>query len=418
VSTLVVNGNPLLRYDAYYILCDLIELPNLAQRGQKYLAHWWDKRVFGVHDADEPNESPSERRWLLWYTPLAWCYRVFVTISIMLFIAGEFFVFGVALALWSAVTLVVVPLYKAYKHVVRSPGLTRRRAQAVRISMALVAAVAILTCLVPFPLRTRAEGVVWLPDHSLARAGGDGFFVRWLKTPGQVVEKGEPLFVIEDRQLTAELAIARARVAEFDARHRAALVDNPAKAQQQAIQLEQEAATLARLEERAARLIGQAEASGTLVAPQPQDMPGRHYKKGDLVGYVLEKEGPIARVVIPQDDIDLVRNHFRSAELRVAGRVNVAVKAPLKRETAGGVDELPSAALGVAGGGTIPTSPSDSNGTKTMDRVFLVDLGLPPEVSIAAFGERVFVRFSHGAEPLLVQGIRRLRQLFLSRFGV
>jgi putative peptide zinc metalloprotease protein len=39
VSTLVVNGNPLLRYDAYYILSDLIEIPNLAQRGQKYLTH-------------------------------------------------------------------------------------------------------------------------------------------------------------------------------------------------------------------------------------------------------------------------------------------------------------------------------------------------------------------------------------------
>ncbi|HET6720003.1 MAG TPA: site-2 protease family protein, partial [Rhodocyclaceae bacterium] len=418
VSTLVVNGNPLLRYDAYYILCDLIELPNLAQRGQKYLAYLWDKKVFGVHDADEPQESPSERRWLFWYTPLAWCYRVFVTISIMLFIAGEFFVFGVILAIWSAITLVVVPLFKAYKHVTRSPGLTRRRAQAIRISLALLAAVAILTCLVPLPLRTRAEGVVWLPDQSLLRAGGDGFFVQWLKAPGQYVAKGEPLFVIEDRQLAADLAIAEARVAESDSRHRAALVENPAKAKQQASQLEHEQAVLARLEERAARLIGQAETGGTLVVAQAPDMPGRHYKKGELIGYVLEKEGPIARVVIPQDDIDLVRTRFRGAELRVADRVNVSVEVPLKREAAGGVHELPSAALGIAGGGLIPTAPSDNNGTKTIDRVFLVDLGLPPEVSIAAFGERVFVRFSHGAEPLAVQGLRRLRQLFLSRFGV
>lgn len=36
VSTLIVNGNPLLRFDAYYIFTDLIEMPNLAQRGQKY----------------------------------------------------------------------------------------------------------------------------------------------------------------------------------------------------------------------------------------------------------------------------------------------------------------------------------------------------------------------------------------------
>src|SRR5262245_20932918 len=35
VSTLVFNGNPLLRYDAYYILADLIEIPNLAMRSTR-----------------------------------------------------------------------------------------------------------------------------------------------------------------------------------------------------------------------------------------------------------------------------------------------------------------------------------------------------------------------------------------------
>ena len=31
-STLVVNGNPLLRFDGYYILSDLLEIPNLGSR--------------------------------------------------------------------------------------------------------------------------------------------------------------------------------------------------------------------------------------------------------------------------------------------------------------------------------------------------------------------------------------------------
>ncbi len=34
VSTLVFNGNPLLRFDAYYVLTDLVEMPNLYQKGQ------------------------------------------------------------------------------------------------------------------------------------------------------------------------------------------------------------------------------------------------------------------------------------------------------------------------------------------------------------------------------------------------
>ncbi|MDD2762170.1 MAG: PqqD family protein, partial [Methylomonas sp.] len=93
ISTLMVNGNPLLRYDAYYILSDLIEIPNLAQRGRKYLSYWWDSTVFGAKDLETPQDTPGEKRWLLLYTPLAWCYRTFVTVSIMLFVADQFFIF-------------------------------------------------------------------------------------------------------------------------------------------------------------------------------------------------------------------------------------------------------------------------------------------------------------------------------------
>ena len=37
VSTILFNGNPLLRYDGYYILSDLLGILNLAQRGTNYL---------------------------------------------------------------------------------------------------------------------------------------------------------------------------------------------------------------------------------------------------------------------------------------------------------------------------------------------------------------------------------------------
>ena len=88
------------------------------------------------------------------------------------------------------------------------------------------------------------------------------------------------------------------------------------------------------------------------------------------------------------------------------------------REMPGGGDELPTAALGLAGGGVIPTSPDDPNGVKTIGRVFLVDLYLPPDVLPSGFGQRVHVRFDLGYESLFLQGVRRLRQLFLSRFSV
>ena len=44
VSTVLVNGNPLLRFDGYFILADLTEIPNLGARANKYWAHLIDRR--------------------------------------------------------------------------------------------------------------------------------------------------------------------------------------------------------------------------------------------------------------------------------------------------------------------------------------------------------------------------------------
>ena len=418
-STLVVNGNPLLRYDGYFILSDLIEMPNLAQRGQKYLAYLWDRHVFGALEVEVPQESPGERRWLVAYTPLAWCYRVFVTVSIILFIGNEFFIFGAAIALWGGVTLIGAPLVRTYLHIMRSPALRRQRTRAIRISAALTGAMLVLTFVLPMPLRTQSEGVVWLPEQSMLYAGGGGYFQRWLVAPGTRVKRGDPLYVLEDAMLATELAVSQAKVDEAEAKLRAEPFANAVKTALLQRQLEQESAVLQRVEERARKLYGYAETDGVLTAAKSsQDMPGQFFKKGELVGYVLDKRDLIARVVVQQDDIGLIRNRWKGAELRLAENVSVARPAALSRMVPGGAEELPTAALGLAGGGRIPTLPNDQNGVKTIERVFFVDLRLAADTLPAAFGERVHVRFEHGFEPLGIQGLRRLRQLFLSRFGV
>jgi len=61
VSTLIFNGNPLLRYDAYYILADLIEIPNLAARALRYWAYLIERYALGVRDAEAPARSRGER---------------------------------------------------------------------------------------------------------------------------------------------------------------------------------------------------------------------------------------------------------------------------------------------------------------------------------------------------------------------
>src|SRR4051812_10809960 len=101
VSTLLFNGNPLLRYDAYYILADLIEIPNLAARSTRYWGYLIERYILGVREAEAPEASRAEKAWFLIYGFASTLYRIFVTILIALFIAGQFFFIGVLLAIWA-----------------------------------------------------------------------------------------------------------------------------------------------------------------------------------------------------------------------------------------------------------------------------------------------------------------------------
>lgn len=418
VSTLIVNGNPLLRYDGYYILSDLIEIPNLGQRGQRYLVYLTDRYLLGAKELESPDETPSEKRWFVCYTIASWFYRIFVTISIMLFIAGKFFIFGVLLAIWAAFGLFVVPVWKAGKHLLESPTLHRYRPRAVKLTVAFAGVILLLGFIAPLPLRTQTEGVVWLPDQALVRAGVNGSFRHWLVEPGTQVRKGTALLVMDDPQLESELAVARAKVAEAEARYSVEQFTNPVQSDVLRQQLEYEKSALDRVNERYGHLIVYSETDGVLTVPKAQDMTGRYFKKGELLGYLMDREQLIARVAVAQENIDLVRTRFKSVELRFADAIQDTYQVSVQREIPGALHELPTAALSPNGGGHIPVDPNDSQGLKTLDRVFFVDLSLPKDAVPSAFGGRVYVRFDHIGEPLLSQLYRRVRQLFLSRFHV
>jgi putative peptide zinc metalloprotease protein len=90
VSTIVFNGNPLLRFDGYYILSDLLEIPNLALRSNQYLAYLVKRHLFAQQQAESPADGLGESVWLAVYAPVSWIYRLFVMVAIALFIAGKY----------------------------------------------------------------------------------------------------------------------------------------------------------------------------------------------------------------------------------------------------------------------------------------------------------------------------------------
>ena len=135
LSTLVVNGNPLLRFDGYYILSDLLEIPNLGSRSNSLWATLIEQFLFGVKPSRANSILPSERPWMFVYAPLSYVYRTFVFFGIAIFVATEFLSIGIAIALWSFFLTFVVPIAKIVRHLLVSPTLRGKRGRAVAVSV-------------------------------------------------------------------------------------------------------------------------------------------------------------------------------------------------------------------------------------------------------------------------------------------
>lgn len=422
VSTLLFNGNPLLRYDAYYILADLIEMPNLAQRALRYWGYLIERYAFGVSEAETPETRRTDKTWLAVYGVLSTIYRVFVTIAIALFIGSGFFFIGVLLALWAVTSMMLIPLGKGVKHLGSSPRLLPYRRRVWGVTGGVLAGLALLLFVVPMPFRTLAEGVAWLPQQSLVRAGQGGFVVELVARPGGNVRAGELLLTLHNPELEAEVASARARVAELRAIHGAYFSSDRAQAAIAREQLQAAEESLVIRESRLAQQQVRAQADGVFVVARAQDMPGRHYRQGELLGYVLDQPRLLARVVVGQDAADLVRGATRGVELRLAHQPEQVLAGRLEREVPGGDEYLPSRVLSVEGGGRLAIDPRDSQGARTLERTFQFDVALADtpagEIPPVYFGERIHARFEHPPEPLARQWYRDIRRLFLSHFQV
>ena len=175
---------------------------------------------------------------------------------------------------------------------------------------------------------------------------------------------------------------------------------------------------LQQTEEKLAKLLIRSPAQGNFVLIDAQNLPGRFVKKGELLGYIVSEHRPTIRAVVRQTDIGLVRERVTGIEVRFTEQPGQSLKADIQRIVPAADLELPSAALGTAGGGVVPVDPTDPNGLRALESIFQLDLSLPQKMKEPHIGGRVYVRFEHGSMPLAVQWYRSLRQLLLRKFYV
>ncbi|HUT11174.1 MAG TPA: biotin/lipoyl-binding protein [Thermoguttaceae bacterium] len=212
VSTILFNGNPLLRYDGYYIMADLVEIPNLRQKATSILSRKLAHLCLGIEPPDDPFLPQRNQMFFALYSVAAVVYRWFILASILYFLFQVFKPYGLEIigkiiVLMSLYGLIAMPAYKVFKFFYIPGRIEKVKKPRMYTSLAVLGAVVAAVLFVPLPysvmttLEIKARDAEPVIVHIPNGARLEEVYVR----AGDRVSRGDPLARLSSTQV--ELAL-------------------------------------------------------------------------------------------------------------------------------------------------------------------------------------------------------------------
>jgi putative peptide zinc metalloprotease protein len=419
VSSLLFNGNPLLRFDAYYILADLVDIPNLYQKASQQWLYYADRWLLGSRIAFPAALDGWERGWMSAYAPLSYFYRLFITVGILLFVLDQWFVLGLAMFFVAAWTLAVMPLTKLFGHLT-GPRAQKNRARAWLVAGTLLLALGWVLGGVPLPRAIKADGVLEAERSLTVVAGVDGALTRIEARSGDTLAAGQVIARLDNPELRHDLEVTRQQLAELAAQRRRALAVSLADLEPLARREGALRARLAELQDLRESLVIRAAQGGRWVAPNLHEMEGTWISRGVSLGEVVVDSGYRFTAIVTQEDAEqLFRQRPSGVEVRLSGQADHLIQAstvtliPYQRQ------KLASSALGWMGGGDFAVRPDDQSGKAAAEAFFELRAQLPGDALrglVALHGLTGRLRIPLPEQPLAVTLRESLRQLAQKRY--
>ncbi len=422
VSTILFNANPLMRFDGYYILSDLIEMPNLMQRSMNQIKFYFKRYVFGMKN-EKPVTTHAGERWILTvYGIGAICYRIFLFFSISLYVMGKMFAIGLILAIWTAAMWFIMPVGKFVHFLAASPNVSENRGRAILTSLAMIFLGFGLVGMVPMPDYRKASGIVESRAWSGVFFAADGFVVDAHVEPGARVSEGQALITLENRELQTQREAVIAEIARFEGmRRRAMELGQSAATEPLERQVAQLRDQLDWTKQRLAKLVIRAPHDGVFVGSNPYSMIGSFVREGEPLGEVVEPRSLLVVASLNQRESSWAADGTEyDIRIRMVSAVPTEVGGTVEKVIPAGQQRLRHTALGYQGGGGTQVDPTDQSGTLAKSKQFIIEIA--PEVDGLAWaglpGERVKVRFELPAKPMLTQWGDWLAKLIQDRINL
>ncbi len=420
VSTLLFNINPLLRFDGYYILSDLLNIPNLHQQAAQHLKYLIEKFAFGKKNGETPAESLGDATLFTMFKIFSTLYRFVVFSGILLFISEHFLLLALFMGISVFISWAVMPIHKLIKYLASDTGLYRIRTRAITVTALFFLLILWSIMFIPFPHNFKAPGVLKSSDYSIVSNNLFGAIDSLYTTSGSMVSKGDTILVLYNPELKDQIAETESALKEARISFRQAIQFEQAdlKPIQQRISVyAKRAAFLKGLKKKLAVI---AENDGLWISQEGDHFTGRWMPRGSTLGQLIgQKEFDFTAVVSQKEVSRLFSDSILSVSAKLWGETKQTLSLSKYTVIPMEYTKLPSSALGWSGGGDIAVDMSDETGTTVVEPFYEVRATVVPinEVQLL-HGRSGKMHFNLGHLPLLWQGWRKVRQMVQDRYHI
>ena len=357
-STIIFNLNPLMRFDGYYVVSDLLEIPNLYAEGTRFVQRRLASLVFGTRPT---GPELAGKTWFCVgvYGVAVTLWRILVCASLVLAASVLLHGIGIVLAVAGVVCWIGIPIKEFVSNLARllpeSP-LVVFRAVLVCIAMAISLTVALIY--VPNPFAVTVPGIVDYEDLAVVRSGVAGFVQKVHVQDGQLVEAGQLLLELTNHDIVNEYHDIIQTIEQSRIRHRVALNRHQTAAAQ--MELGDQQALERRLFEKQREYDGltlRAPVAGRVMGRQLAQLNGAFVDRGQELLAIGNEDRKEIVLSIGHDEIDEVLPSLgKRVSVRIGSRPKI--QGTLSRVEPRASTRLTHVAMAATDGGRLTVRPS------------------------------------------------------------
>ena len=308
VTTILFNANPLMRFDGYFLLSDLVGIPNLYTKGTKWFGDRLKCLFFGLPKT--PNIcAANELRRVAIYGSMAFFWKISISVSLIIGAGVLFKGAGIVLSVFGVALWFGMPIFKQIKMIFGSQAKHSVKPMRMVVSFGVLALVGIsLFSILRAPATKSAPAIVQFSNETLLRADADGFICKLLVSDGQEVEKGQVLIVLDNPQLANE-------VLELERLANEAKIQSRIYSKQKELslamgELKKHEELIAQLEEKRQQAAGlelTAPFDGFIFQRNLENQIGSFAKRGDPLVSIAQRQTKEVIVSIDQKDLESLK---------------------------------------------------------------------------------------------------------------